>query len=273
MRRPRCRAGRCARAANAVFRCGSWTARTGRRRARATARCRNGSDGGRYAMVARSSTTPSSSASAIARTVASGLRRSCETHAMSSRREDSSARSRSRDASSFSETSCSSSARTVSSLGATDMDRGASSTSTSDRASAPTWRVLAPMSAPSCTAAPIATALAAMTTTIRAREVVAGDEHRLRCNHDAGNHREQCCHRDDERLHARADCPRNRRSTTAPSQNAAPTDAPRRRAAKSTMTSRAVMARTGNRRRGRYGDGAGLKGLARPSRAGGEHAR
>ena len=52
--------------------------------------------------VSKSTTTPSSSASAMARSPASGVRRSWLTQATSSRRLASSARSRARDSASFS---------------------------------------------------------------------------------------------------------------------------------------------------------------------------
>ena len=68
--------------------------------------------------MAGSSTTPSSMASAMARMPASGLRRSCDTQAISSRRADSWSRSRRRDSSRRWAIEASSSRRRVSSKGA-----------------------------------------------------------------------------------------------------------------------------------------------------------
>src|SRR5680860_193457 len=69
-------------------------------------------------MVSGSSTTPSSSASMTARMPARGVRRSCDTHATSSRRDASSARSRARASSRRVDVSSSSSRRQASSCGA-----------------------------------------------------------------------------------------------------------------------------------------------------------
>ncbi|CAM5674949.1 hypothetical protein SBADM41S_11594 [Streptomyces badius] len=108
---------------------------------------------------------PSSSASAIARRPASGVRRSCEIHATSSRREVSSARSRSRELSSFALVAASSRASSASSAVGCPAGAAKVPPSPNDRVASVSSRLRAATQRPSRTAVARETT-AAMATTV-----------------------------------------------------------------------------------------------------------